>query len=277
MSLLSVNQLSVMLSADGIAVLSRIRGLHSRVIHKQHVSIINPSEQNTVESANWKQATNQLDSMLASMQVKPKGKLHITLASDLVRYLALPAQKILMNPTEKLGYALAAYREIYGDVVSGWEVRIQDAPAHQVTMVAAIDQRLLEMLTQISLKYALTLTSVQPYFMCAFNSLTAQLGKINGYLVILESKRILLINLYQGNCQNLRIYVIENDWQMELKNLMMRELLLSESIGRDILVYAPTQKSVSLDSIEGWHVRRISPLNKNILNEPAFAMLEAVL
>jgi hypothetical protein len=181
-----------------------------------------------------------------------------------------------MNAAEKLAYAIAAYREIYGSVVDGWEVRLQDTPAHAATIAAAIDRKLLEALSQVALKYQLKLITVKPYLMSAFNCLKKQIEKSNGYLVIVEFKRLLLINLQDGQCVNVRMFSLGSDWQSELKSLMIRESVLSENKKLEILVYAPVQKNIPINTIEGWQVKRISTL-KNLLSNYHFAMLEVAL
>lgn len=275
-SLLSVNQLLVVLGTESVAVVNRSLGLRRRIVDQKHVLFPQQLDELKTETPIWLQTTNQLDALLASMQVKPKAQLNIILASDFVRYVALPPQQFYMSTTEKLAYALAAYREIYGAVVDGWEIKLHDTPAHQTTIAAAIDRKLIEVLKQIALKYQLKIISVKPYLMSAFNCLTSQIGKQNGYLVIVEFNRLLLINLDQGRCINVRSFTLGSDWQVELKSLMMRELLLSENKDQEILVYAPVQKHIPLNAIEGWQVKRIGTL-KNVLSNYHFAMLEAAL
>lgn len=269
MSLLSVNQLIAVLGTDSIAVVSRLRGLSNRMLDQKHVTFTQ-----NAEDISWSLATSQLDSILASMQVKAKSKLYITLASDFVRYLSLPAQQVSMSSAEKLAYAAASYREVYGNIVDDWEIKLHDTPNHMVTLAAAIDKKFLEAIKQIASKYQIKLVTVQPYLMTVFNSLSSQIAKTNGYLVIVEFKRLLLINLHEGNCQNIRTYPLANGWQIEFKNLLMRELLLADTSHRDLLVYAPTQKNIPINAIEGWQVKRISTA-KNLLKNYHFAMLEA--
>lgn len=276
MSLLSVNQLLVVLGAESVAVVNRSIGFRRRVLDQKHVLFPQQLDEIETEKPVWHQTTHQLDALLASMQVKPKGQLNIILASDFVRYVALPPQQFYMNTSEKLAYALAAYREIYGHVVDDWEIKMHDAPAHQTTIAAAIDRKLIEVLKQIALNYHLKFISMKPYLMSAFNYLTNQIGKKNGYLVIVEFNRLLLINLDQGRCINVRTFSLGNDWQVELKSLMKRELLLSENKDQEILVYAPVQKNIPLNAIEGWQVNRIGAL-KNVLSNYHFSMLEAAL
>ena len=277
MSLLLPNQLIVTLSKDSVTVTHQSRGLRSRILQQQHVAINSNLD---AEKSAWLQATRTLDSVLALMPIKPKTSLQIIVANDFLRYLMLPCSPISMRPTEQHAYAAATYREIYGAVADAWHIKLHDAAPNQATLVAAIDEKLLETLKQISLTYQLKLVSIQPDLMRVFNSLSKQLAKLNGYLLIVESERLLLLSLHKGQCQSLRTASINNafddDWQLELKHLLARELLLDETTGNEVLVYAPTQKNIKLNAIEGWHIRRIGQANKKLAAGKLLAPFEAV-
>jgi hypothetical protein len=265
------NQLTVSLSKDSVACIQTAGGLFGRVLKQQHVAITP-----TTNELPWSTALNKFESLLAPMQIKPKTQLKIILSSDFVRYLFLPQQPISMNFAEQQAYALAAYREVYGTVADAWNLKLHDAAPNQATIVAAIDENLLETLKQIALKYQLKLTSVQPYLMSAFNCLSKQTSKINGYLVVLESERLLLLSMVQGQCQNLRTIAVAADWQVELKSLLMRESLLGDMLGREVFIYAPAQKNTALKAIEGWNVRRVGQAHKPAVEDKNFVLLEGV-
>ena len=280
MSLLLANQLTVTLSIDSITAVYQSRGLRSRILQQQHIALA-PKNDSDAEKPLWHQATHALENMLALMQIKPKTTLQIIIANDFVRYLMLPQQPIPMRPAEQHAYAIAAYREVYGAVADGWHIKLHDAAPNQATLVVAIDETLLETLKQISLKYQLKLISVQPYLMRAYNDLSKQVGKLNGYLMIVESRRLLLLSLLKGQCQNLRTISINapagDDWQLELKNLLARELLLDEIAGREVLVYAPTQKNTKLDAIEGWQIKLVGQSDKKLAADKPISLLEATI
>jgi hypothetical protein len=274
-SLLSVNQLLVVLGKDSVAIVHRTRGLFTRIVDQKHVHFPQQVDDLNAQTIIWQSAITQLDMLLSAMKVKSKSQLNMTLASEFVRYLALPPQKMHMNIAEKLAYATAAYKEIHGSVVDDWEVRLQDTSAQDTTIVAAIDKKLLEALNQIALKHQLKLTTVKPYLMSAYNGLVKQIGGSNGYLVIIEFKRLLLINLLQGKCINVRIFKLGSDWQSELKSLMVRESVLNDHKKQEVLVYAPVQKNIVINTIDGWQLKRITL--KNTLSNYHFAMLEVAL
>jgi len=272
-SLLSVNRVLATLGSDNVAVVHQSVGLQKKMIDQKQVTISKHSEEVKSDVPAWQPATHHLDALLTSMQLKAKATLNMTLSSDFVRYLALPAQPIHMSTKEKLAYAAASYREIYGEVVERWDIKLNNAPAHQTTIAVAIDRDLLTALHQLAIKHDLKLIGVQPYLMNAFNCLSKQLGKVSGYLIIVELKRLLLINLNQGLCVDLRTFPLSCDWQLALKSLMLRELMLRDTENKEVLVYAPLHKSAVIHAIEGWAMKRIGTL-KNNLSVAQFSMLE---
>lgn len=275
MSLLLPNQLTVTLSKDSIVVTYQTRGLRSRILQQQHVALNSDSD---TENPTCLQAVGTLESVLAAMQIKPKTNIQIIVENDFVRYLILPCSPISISPAEQHAYAMATYREVYGAVADAWNIKLHDAAPNQATLVAAIDEKFLETLKQISLKYQLKLVSVQPYLMRVFNSLSKQIGKLNGYFLVVESERLLLLSMLKGQCQNLRTLSINeasgDDWQLELKKLLARESLLEEIAGNEVLVYAPTQKNTKLNAIEGWHIRWVGQADKKPATDKPFVLLE---
>lgn len=276
MSLLSANQLLVAISTESLALIHRVRGLSMRILEQKHQYFPQENMVPDTDAPIWQLAVTQLDGVLSSMKIVPNMQLKIILASDFVRYLSLPAQQVNMSQEEKLAYAIAAYHEVYGDSVDAWDVKLNDVAPRQPTIAAAIDKTLLHALSQLANKYQLKLVSVQPYLMSAFNALSNQIKNVSGYLVIVELKRLLLINLQKGHCQNLRTFSSSSDWQFELKDLLARELLMVETSNPELFIYAPTQKNISFNATTGWQLKRIGTKN-NTLNQVQMAMLEAAL
>ena len=278
---MSINQLFVFLGTDDVAVINRLHGLRKHIVEQKQVTFSGSIDAIKTEASGWQQAIAQLEKILIAMQIKPSTRLNITLASEFVRYLSLPPLQIRMNAAEKLAYVTAAFQDVYGEVVNDWEIKCHDAPANETILAAAIDKKLLAELNQITLKHQLILNSVQPYLIRAFNTLASQIGHASGYLVIVESKRLLLVNLRDGKYQSLRTYVVGDNWQSELKNIMLREALFGnfdkqEMDKQEILVYAPMKKNTVLNMIHGWQLKRIGTL-KNVITNTQYSMLEVAL
>ena len=277
---LFTKKLSVFISAESIAVISNLSTLSN---NKSSMIFTQASNQPA-----WQLAVNQLDSLLAdflpAQQIKPKTPLQTVLGSDLVRYVALPAQAISMNLAEKKAYASAAFKEIHGTNADDWQVVCDDAAPQQAIIAAAIDKKLLQHLSQLAITHQLKLNSVKPYLMGAMNGLAKQLAKATAYLAIVEHSRITLVLLKQGQYQQLHSHVIGGDWQAELKHILMRESVLADVAYRNVFVLAPAYQNTALIAINGWHITRIdqeirtnSRRHQGMNFDSRYAMLEAVI
>ena len=287
---LYANKLSVFISAESIAVISNAGTFSNNNTNKSSMTFTQQTNQPA-----WQHAINQLDNLLGdflvalqmkpkAQQVKPKISLQIVLGSDLVRYVALPAQTIMMNLAEKNAYANAAFKEIHGTNADDWLVACNDAAPQQTIIAAAIDKKLLQHLSQIALTHQLKLKSVKPYLMVAVNSLAKQLAKTTGYLAIVEHSRLTLVMLQQGQCQQLHSHAIGGDWQAELKHILMRESVLGGVAYRNVFIVAPMHKNTALLVMDGWHITRIDQVSRTnsisydgISSDSRYAMLEVII
>jgi len=264
------NQLLVGLSQQSIAMV-QMGGLNKRVQQKQHAQIAK------LESG-WNQALSQLQAMLASMQ-QPKSKtLIVVLASEFVRYLALPAHGRVMQVSDKIDYARAAYREIYGNAAETWHIQCDDAAPNQPMITAAVDQALIDALTTLAHQYDMQLASVQPYLMPVFNRTKSQLSGGQLYFALVESGRLLFASLKNGHWQKIRSFALEPDWTEQLKNIAQREGMTTDAENdRILMVYAPKDKTTSLPYMSGWNLQRMGIENRRFQGHGQhYAMLEVV-
>ena len=251
------------ITSSHIAVITTAAGLKKTVIDRQFLAVNAPDD-----------VFKQLEIAFSKLKKQKNTLLKVVVASEFVRYLALPAQHISMNYADKSAYARAAYREVYGNVVDDWQIQCADAAPNKTTIVAAIDQQLITHLTTIAEKNSLELVSVQPQLMPVFNQLKHQLKTADIYFGVVESNRLLFAHLQNGHWQSLRSVVLEVDWPSQLASLAKREQLLAENNDHKLLmIYAPAHKSTQLPIIEGWTVKRIEPSSVTTTNKH-YAMLE---
>lgn len=249
MSLLWPKQLQVALSAKGVSVIASTSAIEKAELKQAFIATT--QKENITE---WQSASTSLEKLLSALQAKPNTNLSIILSSNFVRVQLLPAQKILMNSAEKLAYAAATYKDIYGAEMDSWIIKSHETGFNRASIVAAIDKRLLEELQQVSQQHQVKLVSVQPYLMDAYNRCNKQLGKLRGYFVVIEASKILLLKMQQGQVQTLQTCAIGNDWQQDLKQLLLRESMLNIVTDQEVLVYAPANQNIP--KIEGWQVVR---------------------
>ena len=262
-------RLAISVGVDGIAIVQS-KGFKKTLVHQQFIA--------STQEADWQLLVQQLDAALIQLKTASNTLCTIVLSSDFVRYLVLPAQPFAMNNLEKMAYVQAAYRNIYGAVTDGWNIKCDNAAPHVNMLAVAVDAQLMAALGQLATQHQLKLDSVQPYLMTAFNALMPQLLGKNGYLVLLEQSKLLLIRLQNGECQHLRTLTFHHDWQLDLQQTIVRESALNEdsiTVNKQLFVYAPAKKNTTINKIAGWEIQKIGL--KNGLSNPQYSMLEAVL
>lgn len=268
MSLLWPNQLLVVISHDHVAVHYRT-GYTQRMLH-QHAT--------QVTEGGWPTALAQLHTYIAQWQVAHGSQLHISIGSDLVRYLALPAQQVFMQTADKLAYARAAYLEMYGSIVSDWHISCDDAPPNQPIIAAAIDTSLHESIVELASQHHLHLAALQPYAAYVFNHASVNLAKHHVLLAIVEQQRIVLMQVIQGACQQIRSHKIVTDWQQNLQDILARARLLDEQATQEVFVYAPLHQGAMPTTFKAWPLKKGARHQAMLtpLHAPQ-AMLEAML
>jgi hypothetical protein len=245
------NRLVVWLDSSQM-ICVQLSGFGKQVLYKQHTKF------DASPDLGWSQPLNALQDTLRSTKQLMQAELEVILASDFVRYLALPAYEGIIRQSHKVDFARAAYREVYGSVAEEWLIQCDDAAPGLTTIAAAIDTTLLDALNKIANEYKMRLASVQPYLMPVFNRLKPQLSTGPLYFAIIESNRILFANIQNGRWQQLRSFLLETDWQSQIKIITQRANLLADSQQQHVLlIYAPNDKKSSLPNIQGWLLRRV--------------------
>jgi hypothetical protein len=266
---LLANHLLVSLSKNNIALVYT-SGLSKRVLADHHMTW------QSQENFNWQEVIYRLERTLDDLNLPAHTKLSVTLSTDMVRYLTLPAQTVSMNAEEKVAYANAAYQEIYGFATSEWKIKCHDAPPNEPMLTSAIDTALFEAIQMIATKYDFKLKSVQPYLMTAMNALDGSLKGADTIFAVVESNRILIVNLQNGYCTQVRTYPRSANWQNTLSQLLTRETLIGAENMREILVYAPAQGKAVIPFADDWLVKPLQVKRKKVSDEPHYAMLEAL-
>lgn len=273
MSLLWRNRLLIGLEPNQVLAV-QFDGMKKLVTHQQYTKLASASP-----ALGWRQILKQFQDTLSSSKQFKKGELQVVLASDFVRYLALPAHESIVRQSEKVDYARAAYREIYGGIVDNWHIKCDDAAPNLTSIAIAVDATLIEALNTLANEHGLQLTSVQPYLMPVFNRVKTQLKMGQLCFAIIETNRILFVSMNNGAWQQIRSFLLEEDWQTQIKNIVQREQIASDSPNEQVLmVYAPHNHKNNLPQINGWVVKRIDIKNRWMQNNTEsqhYVMLDA--
>lgn len=224
----------------------------------------------------WKNAITQLDTQLETLNLAPNTNMYLTLASDLVRMIVLPGHDIAISHHEKQGYAEAAYREIYGAAVDDWKISVDDTPPAKPTIACAIDQSLFDAIENLAHQYQLSIRSVQPYIMTAFNRLYSSIKKASASFVIIEPTRIATLLLQDGVCQQIQIEKFNHDWQSNLEQTLTRNQLLSDYHSKEIMIYAPSLNTAKMEFSKHFSAKKLSLKTSGLVMRSGYSMLEAL-
>lgn len=110
-----------------------------------------------------------IEQQLDALALPPDTRLTCIVAGEGVRYRIVPWRDELSRPAQRQLLAEQCFSEAYGEVARGWTVRQHATRYGTATLACAIDTALLDQLTAQTLARRVTLESVQPALMHAYN------------------------------------------------------------------------------------------------------------
>jgi len=200
--------------------------------------------------------------LLHSSQVN-NVSLDVSLMSDYVLYTALPPQVEAMQAAEQEAYAKAAFEQLFGEVAQQWQVAVQIAPPGNPTICAAMAQTITEALVAMADEAQVKLNTVSPYINTVTGAFARELKKALGYLVVIEQNRLVLMQLTKGQVTSIKSEVLEQDWALLLKQMLIRSTLtnaVNNQAAPTVYIHAPLlqlSRGERLNNLElqGWNVQ----------------------
>jgi hypothetical protein len=237
---LSPEFLSVFVAPSGV-VAARRQGRNGAVSEKRVYASTAVADDNA-----WVGAVAACELALREFACR---RVQVILSSHFTPAQLLPWRADLQDEEEELAYARVALAETYGDVVSGWNVRLSDEPPGAVRIVAAVDSGLLAALQKAAANVAARLVAVQPALTAAANEWRAHFGSDrSAWLVVHEEGRVTLALIEAGRWRWLRSVRVGADWAERLTELVEREVLLAgvEGLVAEVLVFAPASPELAV-------------------------------
>ena len=140
----------------------------------------------------WEPALEALAHLLAEHCIQ-RGQLRVLLSSRYSRFCLVPWSEVIGHPTELQGYAQACFENLYGQSLDDWKVVLSPESAGRARIATALPQALLQGLDTLSSRAKLSLRSVQPYLMAAYNRCSALLEQGDFLFVLAEPRRSVLL------------------------------------------------------------------------------------
>jgi hypothetical protein len=202
-----------------------------------------------------------LETILSSY---PQGRMtaSIILSNHIARYVLVPWNESLFDDNERMAYALHCFRQVYGEVANDWELRLSPDRDGAAQVSSAVDRRLLASLRESLARRGVTIKSICPHLMAAYNGVNLMLRQSNAWFAVVEPGNLCLALLRNGRLVRLRSMRITNEWQAEMHLLLEREECLAgvNSDVTEVFVITSDDRTMPFPTTCRWKFRRISPL-----------------
>ena len=267
MSVLSRNELRVVLCPDHAALLA----IEHRLTCRGRCHALRGQQIVAAPAAgSGETAKRRYDNVLQALETALPAYAEKTAAANLVisnhfsRYMLLPWNYELAGRQEWQSYAEYRFRELYGDLAKQWELRLSRDGEGLPLLSCAVDRRFLAAVREIFKRHGVSIASIQPHLMAAYNGAYPQLRGRSGWFALVEPRILFLALLRRGHWVRLRSLRIGPHWPDDLPQLLEREHCLagSEAGERDVVLAVPDAAAeTSLPQSGDW---RFSLLNKSL-------------
>lgn len=215
MSLLSRDQVRIVMCADRLIAVRLARGIRRRVLSKEIFPVPGPG-------VDWQPALPVL-SQLLKQPAWQNADTSVILSSRFMRYQLMPAAQAVLSEAERLALARHVYSRTYGESAASLALRVSGGHFGAGSVVCGVEQELLAGLRQAVEASSAKLVSIQPCLMSAFNGWRAALGRQTQWFALVESGVLCTALLHQGQWKSLRVKRISEDWLGELQLALRRE------------------------------------------------------
>ena len=208
----------------------------------------------------WRAALLALETALPAA-ARNRTTATVVLSNQLVRYTLVPWQAGLADSQEDLSYTRHCFTKVYGKSAQEWEVRLSHQALETPSLASGVDAELLEGLRSMFARPGMTLRSVQPHLMAAFNDARTQLRRRNAWIALLETGHLCLALLRDGRWSRVRSLRIDRAWPEELPRILEREAFLAddEAVPSDVYVGHLEEGEMVLPELDGWQFHALTP------------------
>jgi hypothetical protein len=232
------------------------RGLIPRVGEK---CVVDCSAASAGETS-WHAAITQLETEMPRMLAR-KMAAKVILSNHFMHYTLMPWSETLSDEAEDEAYARHCFRQLYGADSEQWELRLSPQPAGLPQLASAMDRGLLAALRGVFERNGITLSSIQPHLMAAYNNCRLSLKEHSGWFALYEAGCLCLALLQQGRWVSVRTMRIGSDWCGQLALVLERESYLAEPeiATQAVFLWAPELGAAVLPGDSRWQIHNLQP------------------
>ncbi len=265
MSLLWRDEIRIFVGPQQIDLV-RCTGLGARkIIDVRAISFL--AKKSDVEP--WHTALEALESLLAEFH-DCKANVVVMLSNHFMRYVLVQHGSETNSADEEKALIHHYFANIYGHAADQWEYRLSDS--NQGSQVAsAVSPLLTASLDALFKPTKMTLRSVQPHLMTAFNSWRKDIGE-SAWFAIVEPGMLCLARFDRNQWRYLRMINSGENWMEDLAVNILRAKVMAEDVelASDIPVYvfAPGHSKAQWTHLEGRAKDLLGTCPMQMLNSP---------
>jgi hypothetical protein len=189
-------------------------------IGARHIMVSGGKAVELSQGEDWRAA---LDALPAVLQSHRNGQASVVLADQFVRYALLPWSAAVKSPMQWLSLARHRFSALHGGVSAEWDVKVTETAPHGARLACAVDRALVESLVSTFVAAGVTLVSVQPFLVAAFNRIRRTVGNGSCWIVVEEPGRLTLALIQRGAWVAIRSRRSDERWRLVLPEILERE------------------------------------------------------
>ncbi len=135
------------------------------------------------------------------------------------RYVVVPWPEARLDAVGRLTQARYALGDAYGDALADWAVTLADTPPGRCYVACAMPAMLRGALEETCAGARLTLVSLQPQLVVAFNAWRRRLPADQAWFVSVDDGSLSAVHLSDGAWDRVHTARLASDWGIELERL----------------------------------------------------------
>ena len=231
MSPLWRDEISVYLGPRRLALARRSRGIRPKLTGNLEVALAGTADEMPAALARLGELLREPAWQNADARV--------VFADAWVRFGIVPPASAHLDAEAQRAHARYVLADLYGDLVSDWQVAIEDAPPGQASVVSAMRSEFMSTLKTMLTPARLRLISAQPHLVVAFNAWRHLLPADSSWFVVLEDGWLAAVHVVHGKWNKVHMARLSQDSMVELERIQaFRRLTLTGGENR-MFIEAP--------------------------------------
>jgi hypothetical protein len=205
--------------------LSWLKRKHLRIgLGSKRVMVSGAKAVELAPADDWRAAVEALPAILKENKSREAS---VVLADQFVRYALLPWNEAAKGAEQWLALGRHRFAALHGAAAAEWDVQVSETAPRGARLACAVDRELLQRVIAAFQSAGVTLVSVQPFLVAAFNRLRSGIlskaGSGSCWIVVEEPGRLTLALIQRGAWVAIRSRRSDDRWRVVLPEILERE------------------------------------------------------